>query len=121
MLGTVARPLRSAGLNSAVYTAIRAQSRNISSIRVLDEQPNDQRPSQSPSHPRTAILPERSIRRQFSASAPRFRDHHFDTLKFVQRLKEEGFTEEQAVAMMKVLSNVIEERFIILDPFIPLL
>ncbi|KAL9079781.1 MAG: hypothetical protein Q9157_001353 [Trypethelium eluteriae] len=39
----------------------------------------------------------------------RFRDHHFDTLKFVQRLKDEGFTEEQAVAMMKVLSDVIEE------------
>ncbi|KAH0073930.1 DUF1640-domain-containing protein, partial [Aureobasidium melanogenum] len=30
-------------------------------------------------------------------------------LKFVQRLKDEGFTEEQAVAMMKVLSDVVEE------------
>jgi hypothetical protein len=39
----------------------------------------------------------------------RRRDHHFDTLKFVQRL-EEGFTEEQSVAMMKVLNDVIEER-----------
>jgi hypothetical protein len=39
------------------------------------------------------------------------RDHHFDTLKFVQRLKDEGFTEEQAEAMMRVLSDVIEERF----------
>ncbi|KAF4122956.1 Protein of unknown function (DUF1640) [Geosmithia morbida] len=37
------------------------------------------------------------------------RDHHFDTLKFVQRLQDEGFTEEQAAAMMKVLNDVIEE------------
>jgi hypothetical protein len=50
------------------------------------------------------------IRRNFSATARQARDHHFDTLKFVQRLKDEGFTEEQAVAMMKVLSDVIEER-----------
>ena len=35
--------------------------------------------------------------------------HHFDTLKFVQRLKGEGFSEEQAVAMMRVLNDVIEE------------
>jgi len=48
-------------------------------------------------------------RRTFSATTSRARDHHFDTLKFVQRLKDEGFTEDQAVAMMKVLSDVIEE------------
>jgi hypothetical protein len=29
----------------------------------------------------------------------------------VQRLQEEGFTEEQSVAMMKVLNDVIEERY----------
>jgi hypothetical protein len=52
----------------------------------------------------------RALSRPFSSTASRFRDHHFDTLKFVQRLKDEGFTEEQAVAMMKVLSDVIEER-----------
>ncbi|KAL9096183.1 MAG: hypothetical protein Q9165_001706 [Trypethelium subeluteriae] len=51
----------------------------------------------------------RESRRAFSSSPVRMRDHHFDTLKFVQRLKDEGFTEEQAVAMMKVLSDVIEE------------
>ena len=50
------------------------------------------------------------IRRGFSATAAQARDHHFDTLKFVQRLKEEGFTEEQAEGMMRVLSDVIEER-----------
>ncbi|RAH52076.1 mitochondrial protein FMP32 [Aspergillus piperis CBS 112811] len=48
-------------------------------------------------------------RRAFHASAPRQRDHHFDTLKFVQRLKDEGFSEEQAVAMMRVLNDVIQE------------
>ncbi|PYH40057.1 CCDC90 family protein [Aspergillus saccharolyticus JOP 1030-1] len=48
-------------------------------------------------------------RRAFHASASRQRDHHFDTLKFVQRLKAEGFSEEQAVAMMRVLNDIIEE------------
>ncbi|KAI2628992.1 hypothetical protein GGS21DRAFT_232957 [Xylaria nigripes] len=50
-----------------------------------------------------------ALRRSFHATAPRGRDHHFDTLKFVQRLQSEGFTEEQSVAMMKVLNDVIEE------------
>jgi hypothetical protein len=49
--------------------------------------------------------------RDFSATAPQYKDHHFDTLKFIQRLKEEGFTDEQAEGMMRVLSDVIEERF----------
>ena len=48
--------------------------------------------------------------RSFHTALPRQRDYHFDTLKLVQRLREEGFTEEQSVAMMKVLSDVIEER-----------
>ncbi|KAE8144441.1 hypothetical protein BDV25DRAFT_95351 [Aspergillus avenaceus] len=48
-------------------------------------------------------------RRAFHASAPQQRDHYFDTLKFVQRLKSEGFSEEQAVAIMQVLNNVIQE------------
>lgn len=48
-------------------------------------------------------------RRAFHASAALARDHHFDTLKFVQRLKDEGFSEEQAVAMMRVLNDVIQE------------
>lgn len=53
-----------------------------------------------------------AARRAFHATPARQRDHHFDTLKFVQRLKEEGFTEEQAAAMMKVLNDVIEERYV---------
>ncbi|KAK5693634.1 Protein fmp32, mitochondrial [Elasticomyces elasticus] len=47
--------------------------------------------------------------RPFSTSQIHSRDHHFDTLKFVSRLKSEGFTEPQAVALMKVLGNIIEE------------
>ena len=45
----------------------------------------------------------------FSTTSSLSRDHHFDTLKFVQRLKDEGFSEEQSKAMMLVLSDVIEE------------
>lgn len=51
-----------------------------------------------------------TLSRAFHATSLRARDHHFDTLKFVKRLREDGFTEEQSVAMMKVLSDVIEER-----------
>jgi hypothetical protein len=58
------------------------------------------------------ILRQINHQRAFHATTPRYRDHHFDTLKFVQRLKDEGFSEEQAVAMMRVLSDVIEERYI---------
>ncbi|KFX88853.1 hypothetical protein V495_02010 [Pseudogymnoascus sp. VKM F-4514 (FW-929)] len=56
-----------------------------------------------------AITQNLPMRRAFSSSPMRSRDHHFDTLKFVKRLKDEGFTETQSVAMMKVLSDVIEE------------
>lgn len=48
-------------------------------------------------------------RRAFHATPSRGRDHHFDTLKFVQRLRDEGYSEEQAVAMMRVLNDVIQE------------
>ncbi|MCJ1356445.1 MAG: hypothetical protein MMC33_006440 [Icmadophila ericetorum] len=47
--------------------------------------------------------------RPFSTTPISYRDHHFDTLKFVQRLRDEGFSEEQATALMRVLSDVIEE------------
>ena len=59
----------------------------------------------------SSLLQRPSLRRAFHASAQRQRDHHFDTLKFVQRLQSEGFTEDQSVAMMKVLNDVIEERY----------
>ncbi|PTB36592.1 hypothetical protein M441DRAFT_51314 [Trichoderma asperellum CBS 433.97] len=50
-----------------------------------------------------------ALRRGFHATPRQCREHHFDTLKFVKRLKDEGFTEEQSVAMMKVLNDVIQE------------
>ena len=59
---------------------------------------------------KSSILHNPYHHRAFHATARQSRDHHFDTLKFVQRLQEEGFTEAQSVAMMKVLSDVIEER-----------
>jgi len=64
------------------------------------------------SRSKSSILQTPALKRAFHATARQSRDHHFDTLKFVQRLQEEGFTEAQAVAMMKVLSDVIEERFV---------
>ncbi|KAJ5611545.1 hypothetical protein N7528_008650 [Penicillium herquei] len=47
--------------------------------------------------------------RAFHATPVQQRDHHFDTLKFVKRLQAEGFSEEQAVAMMRVLNDIIQE------------
>ncbi|KAJ4984458.1 duf1640 domain-containing protein [Stagonosporopsis vannaccii] len=57
----------------------------------------------------TRFTPAVESRRSFSVTAPQLKDHHFDTLKFIQRLKEEGFTDEQAEGMMRVLGDVIEE------------
>ncbi|KAI0020188.1 DUF1640-domain-containing protein [Xylariomycetidae sp. FL0641] len=72
-----------------------------------------QRPTPSISRCRpatsTSMLRDPALRRSFHATASCQRDHHFDTLKFVQRLQSEGFTEEQSVATMRVLNDVIEE------------
>ena len=64
--------------------------------------------------PTTARGPAEALRsrRSFSTTGALQKDHHFDTLKFVQRLRDEGFSEEQAVAMMRVMSDVIEERYV---------
>jgi hypothetical protein len=61
------------------------------------------------SRPQPSILHVSAAHRAFSATPAPSKDHHFDTLKFVQRLQQEGFTEEQATAMMKVLGDVLEE------------
>jgi hypothetical protein len=99
--------------------------RAFSTSQVGPKSSSNQSPSSGkrPSIPRRQhASPERSIlsslayRQAFHATARRQRDHHFDTLKFVQRLREEGFTEAQSVAMMKVLSDVIEERYL---PYFP--
>ncbi|KAG6239731.1 hypothetical protein E4U25_000355 [Claviceps purpurea] len=66
----------------------------------------------SPFPLRRALHKSPVLSRTFHATARRERDHHFDTLKFVKRLQDEGFTEEQSVAMMKVLNDVIQERYV---------
>ena len=58
--------------------------------------------------PRSTIIPKL---RKLHTTAPCHRDHQFDTLKLVQRLQDEGFTEQQSVAVMNILSDVIEERY----------
>ncbi|KAI0859602.1 DUF1640-domain-containing protein [Xylaria cubensis] len=71
------------------------------SPRCIVSRPHNKKLSITQRHP--------SLCRAFHATASRGRDHHFDTLKFVQQLQSEGFTEDQSVAMMKVLNDVIEE------------
>ena len=97
--------------------AMRAMS-TIQTARSRDSQRrNTPTPSSkkyaSPTHlaANSPIISSIQQRRAFSASPIHGRDHHFDTLKFVKRMREEGFSEEQSVAMMKVLSDVIEERY----------
>ncbi|KJX94849.1 DUF1640-domain-containing protein [Zymoseptoria brevis] len=45
----------------------------------------------------------------FSTTAPLKKDHHFDTLKFVQSLEASGFSKAQSESIMRVLDSVIEE------------
>ncbi|PUU80492.1 hypothetical protein B9Z19DRAFT_1079303 [Tuber borchii] len=59
--------------------------------------------------PQLPIDRRRIQAREFHANVRKLKDHHFDTLKFVQRLQEEGFSEEQSVALMRAMSDVIEE------------
>jgi len=99
--------------------SIRALSTSSSSLLIHRKAANSisnrnlTRPdSNGTTRPKSSILQNPAYSRAFHATTPRGRDHHFDTLKFVQRLQEEGFTEPQAVAMMKVLSDVIEERYV---------
>ncbi|TVY52765.1 hypothetical protein LCER1_G004772 [Lachnellula cervina] len=99
--------------------AIRALSTTISTynspsrpLDIAERRQTVRRRADGPARTRTSILQNPSHHRAFHATARQARDHHFDTLKFVQRLQEEGFTEAQAVAMMKVLSDVIEERLV---------
>ncbi|KAI6856697.1 DUF1640-domain-containing protein [Hortaea werneckii] len=63
----------------------------------------------TPSRPSPLNQSTPGNKQPFTTTRPRPKDHHFDTLKFVQRLEAEGFTEAQSAAMMRVLSDVIEE------------
>lgn len=95
----------------ALSTAVPRHDDYKKSKSVAGSRPLGQSTYNGSASPASSICQSPSIRREFHATARRSRDHHFDTLKFVQRLREEGFTEAQAVAMMKVLSDVIEERY----------
>lgn len=99
---TVQLPVRGTSLFAAYSTDSYGQNRRSTPITA--------RRSMFQTKDGAAIAQKLSMRRAFSSSPMRPRDHHFDTLKFVKRLKDEGFTETQSVAMMKVLSDVIEER-----------
>ncbi|CAM1503051.1 Fc.00g078270.m01.CDS01 [Cosmosporella sp. VM-42] len=91
-------------------SASRAVSRPLTAIQSREQRRSFASFPASSSSRRCAQHSESPIlRRAFHATALRQRDHHFDTLKFVKRLQSEGFTEEQSVAMMKVLNDVIEE------------
>lgn len=78
--------------------------------RQINHHNNSRRPQLLSARPGGSPI----LSRAFHATSLRARDHHFDTLKFVKRLHDEGFTEEQSVAMMKVLSDVIEERCVLI-------
>jgi hypothetical protein len=99
---TIQLPVRSTSLFAAYSTDSYGQNRRNTPITA--------RRSMFQRKDGAAITQKLPMRRDFSSSPMRPRDYHFDTLKFVKRLKDEGFTETQSVAMMKVLSDVIEER-----------
>jgi hypothetical protein len=99
-------------------TAIRPkQICSFSSIALEHQRRDERTPGQQSRTSPLAVTPRDTVswhvqqRKLFSATTTRPRDHHFDTLKFVERLKQENFTQEQAEAMMKILSDVIEERY----------
>lgn len=81
---------------------------------VSRRRPAPTRPSAEPlsnpvRHNGVYVAAFKPARRAFHATPARPREHHFDTLKFVKRLQAEGFSEEQAVAMMRVLNDIIQE------------
>lgn len=92
------------GPDSSRKSYWRTYSASSSSFLVMPLLPRSTLSSASSFNNKTQIT-----RRPFSITPLLLRDHHFDTLKCVQRLKAEGFSEEQAKAMMLVLSDVIEE------------
>ena len=107
--------------SSAALVLTKASLRGLPSVagrRCIHSAPRRQIGTPFRIHPRQSLLPNSYVReaaprrrlsKAFSTTSLRSRDHHFDTLKFVQRLRDEGFSEEQSKAMMLVLSDVIEE------------
>ncbi|WPH03718.1 Hypothetical protein R9X50_00660100 [Acrodontium crateriforme] len=94
---------------AATWNTTQRNTYNTSAISKFARQNWAARRTSPPPAPQQHSNPNPTGRRTFTQTRQVARDHHFDTLKFVQRLKDEGFSEEQAVAMMKVLGDVIEE------------
>jgi len=119
--GTVPKTFAIAAASSPAYHPPRRNSppqRSISSQARARIHPDNTLPSHQlssrchsapSSHRRPSSIINLVPSRSFATTPTHYRDHHFDTLKFVQRLRDEGFSEEQATAMMHVLSDVIEE------------
>lgn len=106
----------SSGASAPVPSSLRERRSSLSPVRqtpLLSSGATNRPTSETTSNPvrynGVYVATFKTAQRAFHASAVRQRDHHFDTLKFVQRLKDEGFSEEQAVAMMRVLNDVIQE------------
>jgi hypothetical protein len=93
-------------------SCVAPEQRATTSVVAALQQQRVLRLQKEPNHLSAGYVPAPGSRRHFSATAAQAKDHHFDTLKFIQRLKEEGFTDEQAEGMMRVLGDVIEERFV---------
>lgn len=87
--------------------------RNLQSTTTVSRRPSAPtraEPLSSPvRHNGVYVAAFKPAQRAFHATPARPREHHFDTLKFVKRLQAEGFSEEQAVAMMRVLNDIIQE------------
>lgn len=96
------RPVSSYRHSSPITSTTEQQRTSATTIYARQQWATRLRSSNTGKQPLTSSRP-------FTTSTALSRDHRFDTLKFVQRLQSEGFTEPQAVAMMKVLSDVIEE------------
>ncbi|GLA13522.1 hypothetical protein AnigIFM62618_010511 [Aspergillus niger] len=114
---SVGRYLHTSTSRSTARLTVPATSRDLGTSSIARRFPSTTKPTSQPAAPLGNPIRHNGVyvaaftpaRRAFHASASRQRDHHFDTLKFVQRLKDEGFSEEQAVAMMRVLNDVIQE------------
>lgn len=100
--------------SSRGYSTSARDSRFTSTVARRPSTSTVTRPSAEPlrspvRHNGVYVATFKPAQRAFHATPARPRDHHFDTLKFVKRLQAEGFSEEQAVAMMRVLNDIIQE------------
>lgn len=108
--GTGSNPIRESPSTNPISYPVSAQQYIPLLLNSRPKNSNSLNSSGAPiKHNGVYVAVFKPAQRAFHASPVSRRDHHFDTLKIVQRLKGEGFSEEQAVALMRVLNNVIEE------------